>query len=74
MKEKIQELIFKARKFLNEVWVEVNPKDGKVSWPNRKMIMGSTLVVIICVLMITLYIYLTDIISITLINQIIGRR
>lgn len=74
MKEKIKELFFKAKRFLNEVWVEVNPKTGKVSWPNQKMIMGSTAVVIICVLIITLYIYLIDAISITLINQLIGRR
>lgn len=74
MKEKIQEWVFKTRKFLNEVWLETNPKGGKVSWPNRKMIMASTAVVIICVLIITLYIYMIDAISITLINQIIGRR
>ncbi|MFH1563972.1 MAG: preprotein translocase subunit SecE [Nitrospirota bacterium] len=74
LKEKIRELYFKIKKFLNEVWNEVNPKQGKVSWPNRKMIMGSTAVVIVCVLIITLYIYIIDAISITLINQLVGRR
>ncbi|MEW6606833.1 MAG: preprotein translocase subunit SecE [bacterium] len=74
MKEKIKELIFKAKKFLNEVWTEVNPKQGKVSWPDRKTIIGSTAVVIICVLIITLYIYLADVIFIVVVNQLIGRR
>ncbi|MEW6097268.1 MAG: preprotein translocase subunit SecE [bacterium] len=74
MKEKIKELFFKVRRFLNEVWTEVDPKKGKVSWPNRKMIVGSTVVVIVCVLIITLYIYIIDAISITLVNQLIGRR
>lgn len=74
MKEKVKEIFFKIKKFLNEVWTEVEPRKGKVSWPNRKMIIGSTMVVIVLVLIITLYIYIIDAISITLVNQLIGRR
>lgn len=74
LKEKIKETFFKIKRFLKEVWTEVEPKGGKVSWPNRKMILASTTVVIICVSIITLYIYIVDAVFILLINQLIGRR
>lgn len=74
MKEKIKELVSKIKRFLKEVWLEIDPKKGKVSWPNRKMIFGSTMVVIVLVLILTLYIYIIDAISISLINLLIGRR
>lgn len=57
-----------------EVWAEVDPKNGKVSWPNRKMIFGSTIAVIVLSAIISFYIYIVDIISIAVIEKIIGRR
>lgn len=74
MKEKIVEWVNKAKLYLSEVWMEVNPKTGKVSWPDRKMIMGSTVVVLICISILSLYIFLVDIISVTVIEKIVGRR
>ncbi|MDI6781485.1 MAG: preprotein translocase subunit SecE, partial [Candidatus Desantisbacteria bacterium] len=73
MKKQIIEIIDKSKKFLREVWVEVSPKNGKVSWPTRKVIMGATGVVIVCVLIIATYIWIVDTISITLLNFVIGR-
>lgn len=73
MKKQIIEIYNKARKFLKEVWVEVSPKNGKVSWPTRKVILGATGVVLVCIAIITLYIGLVDWISITMLNFVIGR-
>ncbi len=73
MKKRIIEIIDKSKKFLREVWVEVSPKNGKVSWPTRKVVMGATGVVIVCVLIIATYIWIVDTISITLLNFVIGR-
>ncbi|MFH1861156.1 MAG: preprotein translocase subunit SecE [bacterium] len=73
MKKQIIEIIDKSKKFLREVWVEVSPKNGKVSWPTRKVIIGATGVVIVCVAIIATYIWIVDTISITLLNFVIGR-
>ena len=73
MKKQIIEIIDKSKKFLREVWVEVSPKNGKVSWPTRKVVMGATGVVIVCVAIIATYIWIVDTISITLLNFVIGR-
>jgi preprotein translocase SecE subunit len=73
MNKQIIEIINKSKKFLREVWVEVSPKNGKVSWPGRKVIMGATGVVIVCVAIIATYIWIVDTISITLLHFVIGR-
>ncbi len=73
MKQQIMEIHNKAKKFLREVWVEVSPKNGKVSWPARKVILGATGVVIVCVAIITLYIGIVDWASITLLSFVMGR-
>ncbi|MEW5766075.1 MAG: preprotein translocase subunit SecE [bacterium] len=69
MKEKIDRL----KKFLKEVWLEVTPSHGKVAWPSRKMIVGSTTVVFIAVAIISVYIGLVDVILSKTINFIISR-
>ncbi|MFH1096226.1 MAG: preprotein translocase subunit SecE [Candidatus Desantisbacteria bacterium] len=73
MKQQIIEIHNKAKKFLREVWVEVSPKNGKVSWPTKKVILGATGVVIVCVAIITTYIGLVDWVFIALLNFVIGR-
>jgi preprotein translocase SecE subunit len=73
MIEKIRKYIKKAKNFLQEVWIEVNPKVGKVSWPAKKIILGSTIVVLITVAIIALYIFIVDMISAGIMGVIIGR-
>lgn len=73
MKQQIIEIHNKAKKFLREVWVEVSPKNGKVSWPTKKVILGATGVVLVCIAIITTYIGLVDWAFITLLNFVIGR-
>ena len=49
-------MIAKAKKFFNEVVVEMK----KVSWPSRDELRGSTLVVIVTVIIISVFIGLVD--------------
>lgn len=49
--------------FTRDVWAEVVPPHGKVTWPDRKTIYGSTIVVIVSVLLISLYIAIIDAVS-----------
>jgi preprotein translocase SecE subunit len=73
MIEKIRKYIKKTKNFLQEVWIEVNPRVGKVSWPAKKIILGSTIVVLITVSIIALYIFIVDMISAGIMGIIIGR-
>ncbi len=58
--EKVRNWGLATRKFLREVYQEVNPWTGKVSWPNRDTIVSSTLVVIVIVVVVSLYLGLLD--------------
>ena len=53
----VRNFIEKAMQFLREVKVELK----KVTWPSRKQAMGSTLVVIILVMVISLFLGVVDI-------------
>ena len=53
----VRSFIEKAIQFLREVKVELK----KVTWPSRKQAMGSTLVVIILVIIISLFLGIVDI-------------
>ncbi len=46
--------------FLHEVWVEVRPKNGRVSWPTWESVKISTKVVIASSLFLGLFIGLLD--------------
>ncbi|MEW6679968.1 MAG: preprotein translocase subunit SecE, partial [bacterium] len=52
--------------FLKEVWIETNPKTGKVSWPGKKAIIGSTIAVLIAVVIFSLYLGIVDYISLNI--------
>lgn len=47
-------------KFLQEVWREVHPRRGKVTWPPFKTIRVSTVVVMISSVILALYIAACD--------------
>lgn len=49
-------------KFLREVWMEIVPPHGKVTWPDRKTVFGSTVIVLVTVLLVSIYIGILDII------------
>ena len=49
-------MLNKISNFLNEVKVEL----GKVSWPGKEELIGSTTVVIICTIIITIFIGICD--------------
>lgn len=66
IKERTKFWYERSRAFLKEVWIETNPKTGKVSWPGKKAIIGSTIAVLISVIIFGLYLALTDYISFTI--------
>lgn len=47
-------------KFLQDVWREIHPKKGRVTWPTMKQIRLSTVVVIISSIMLSIYITFCD--------------
>jgi preprotein translocase SecE subunit len=47
-------------KFLLDVWREIHPRKGRVTWPTAKAIRTSTLVVIVSSVLLSLYITLCD--------------
>ncbi len=47
-------------RFLKEVWIEVRPKNGRVSWPTFESVKLSTKVVIVSSLSVGLFIGLLD--------------
>lgn len=48
------------QKFLQEVWREVDPRRGKVTWPTLKSIRVSTIVVMLSSVVLAIYISLCD--------------
>ncbi len=66
IKERTKFWYEKSRAFLKEVWIETNPNTGKVSWPSKKAIIGSTIAVLISVIIFTLYLALVDYISLNI--------
>jgi preprotein translocase subunit SecE len=53
--------------FLNEVWMELK----KISYPTRSETMGSTTVVIVLVVIVSLFLALTDLLLVRLLGKII---
>ena len=47
-------------KFLQDVWREIHPKKGRVTWPTAKQIRLSTIVVILSSIMMSIYITFCD--------------
>jgi preprotein translocase subunit SecE len=60
----------KAKNFLKEVWAEVAPRKGKVSWPDRKTVLSSTVIVFVTVGLVTVYIGILDAIFAKLVEMI----
>ena len=53
--------------FLSEVWVELK----KTSWPTRKEVYGTTIVVIIATLIFSGFLYIVDMILVRAMNFIL---
>lgn len=49
-----------TRKFLREVWVEVRPKNGRVSWPTFENVKISTKLVVVMSIVIGIFIGICD--------------
>ena len=47
-------------KFLQDVWREVHPRHGKVTWPTARAVRTSTIVVCVASVLLSLYIALCD--------------
>jgi len=50
-----------AKSFLYEVWLEAKP-GGRVNWPDRKKLMESTLLVMVCALFFMIYVGILDLV------------
>ena len=55
--EKKPNALARGRQFISEAWVELRQK---TSWPTRKEVEGTTLVVVVAVLFCALYLYVVD--------------
>ena len=64
----------KIRRYLAEVWGEVKPGDGKVSWPTRDEVRGSTWVVVVTVGILGLYLGVIDLIIAYVMSMILGMQ
>lgn len=67
-------ILRRIARYLSEVWGEVKPGDGKVSWPNRDEVRGSTWVVVVTVGILGLYLGVVDLIVGYLMSAILGFR
>lgn len=65
-------LFKKIKKFLKEVWLETVPPTGKVSWPDRKLTLNSTLIVIVAIIIVSFYIGIIDLILTKVVSLIVG--
>jgi preprotein translocase SecE subunit len=70
----LKQKIISSKNFLKGVWDEVSPRRGKVSWPERRTVLGSTLVVIICVSLVAAFIAIVDGLAGLIFNILVGRR
>lgn len=52
----------KTAKFLGDVWREVHPRTGRVTWPSFKSVKVSTMVVIFSSVLLGVYIFLCDLV------------
>jgi preprotein translocase SecE subunit len=59
-------------KFLNEVWIEVRPKNGRVSWPAFENVKLSTKVVVMSSVGLGVFIGILDVIFGKLLKIIVG--
>lgn len=59
--------------FLDEVWMEIRPKDGKVTWPTKDEIVESTTVVFLCVAIFGVFLALLDVSFRNLIGMLVGQ-
>ena len=59
-------------RFLREVWIEVRPTNGRVSWPTYENVKISTKVVIVSSIGLGLFIGLLDILFGKVLTMIIG--
>lgn len=50
----------KIKRYLAEVWGEVKPNEGKVSWPTKDEVVDSTRVVVVTVLIFAVYLGVID--------------
>lgn len=59
-------------RYLREVWIEVRPTNGRVSWPTYENVKMSTKVVIVSSIGIGVFIGILDVIFGKLLTMIIG--
>ena len=59
----------RIRQFLEEVWAELK----KTSWPARKEVYGTTLVVIITVILMSAYLWVVDMALIRAVDAVFAR-
>ena len=59
--------------FLDEVWTEIKPKDGKVTWPTWDEVRESTTVVFLCVAIFGVFLALLDVSFRNLIGLLVGQ-
>jgi len=63
----MRDFFAKIRKYLREVWNELK----KVSWPQRKEIVASTVVVILCTFIVAFFLGIVDVVLQKLLGYLI---
>ncbi|HON55615.1 MAG TPA: preprotein translocase subunit SecE [bacterium] len=59
------------KKFLKEVWIEANPKNGNVIWPDKKQIGATTIAVVIAIILVSIYVGILDYIFAFIVKKVI---
>jgi len=70
-KEAVKKKLAELKKYLLEVWAEVNPQKGKVSWPSKNEIVSSTMVVLVSIVLVGAYIGVVDFVIQYLLKKVI---
>lgn len=64
----------RLRRYIAEVWGEVRPHEGKVSWPTRDEIQGHTWVVVVTVAIVGVYLGAVDLLIGYVMSWVLGIR
>ncbi|MDI6703483.1 MAG: preprotein translocase subunit SecE [bacterium] len=56
----MRRLFERVKKFLKEILIEVAPPKAKVSWPDKKTVIGSTIVVFVTIGLVSICLGIID--------------
>jgi len=64
--------ILKIGRYFSEVWGEVKPREGKVSWPTQEEVKESTWLIIVTVGLVAIYLGVIDLLVGYIVTWLLG--